>query len=146
MRKKNSLQVLIRGKKEKSVFLHEHVMNWNELIDFSFFPRNYVSGLLYLDYITLNFFEMTWDFLVVICSKNTVQHKNLHFLDNYFNFYNLFRVVWDKIWWIIHWKLYNYAAISTCICFLGHKGMRNGTKKENNLMWLLRVTFCPHYM
>jgi hypothetical protein len=37
MRKKNSLQVLIRGKKEKSVLLHEHVMNWNELIDFSFF-------------------------------------------------------------------------------------------------------------
>jgi hypothetical protein len=36
MRKKNSLQVLIRGKKEKSVLLHEHVTNWNELIDFSF--------------------------------------------------------------------------------------------------------------
>jgi hypothetical protein len=39
MRKKNSLQVLIGGKKEKSVLLHEHVMNWNELIDLSFFPR-----------------------------------------------------------------------------------------------------------
>jgi hypothetical protein len=38
--------------------------------------------------------------------------------------------MWDKIWWIIHWKLYNYATTSTCICFLGHKGMRNGTKKE----------------
>jgi hypothetical protein len=37
MRKKNSLQVLIRGKKEKSVLLHEHMTNWNELIDFSFF-------------------------------------------------------------------------------------------------------------
>jgi hypothetical protein len=26
-------------KKEKSVLLHERVTNWNELIDFSFFPR-----------------------------------------------------------------------------------------------------------
>jgi hypothetical protein len=49
-----------------------------------------VSDLLYLDYIALNFFEMTWDFLVVICSKNTVPQKNLHFLDNYFIVYNFF--------------------------------------------------------
>jgi hypothetical protein len=25
-------------KKEKSVLLHQHVTNWNELVDFSFFP------------------------------------------------------------------------------------------------------------
>jgi hypothetical protein len=37
MRKKNSLQFLIRGEKEKSDLLHEHVTIWNELIDFSFF-------------------------------------------------------------------------------------------------------------
>jgi hypothetical protein len=37
MRKKNTLQVLIRGKKEKSVLLNKHVTNWNERIDFLFF-------------------------------------------------------------------------------------------------------------
>jgi hypothetical protein len=39
---------------------------------------------------------MTWDFLIVICIKTTVPYKNLHFLYNYFNFYNFFHVVWDK--------------------------------------------------
>jgi hypothetical protein len=65
-----------------------------------------MKGSIYLLWSTWTPTLSKWHeiFLAVIYTKNMVSHKNLHFPDNYFYYYNFLCAAWDKIWWIIDWK------------------------------------------